>query len=509
MGKSNLSLIKHAFFTHSLEQKKVLSFKEDDFDLDQLRFEFSSLLQLFIANKQHWLKDVEAIFYLNSLCYLMICYYEYDYAGSELKKLKEQKREIEAFIRIYASSKEQGVMAPSSAFLLENFNEPESSFINLYKLRKYIGDINAKRSHFSYSRNLATQAIIYIEKSPISDVIYELNTILGNQYSFVEGLNLLNNSRETIALLGIALLAIRFLINLILMLKHVLQATINKELSTTKVLKQELEKRAFIMASDLVWSVVSLLTTYNNFFQISSLAVPPIVLFFLIFDILLFLAQVFFEVTKHNQRLHELITQKKDAMLFEQAIIERQIDVLNDEWEVQCAYYAINILGANILAGCFAITLLYTGPLAIAGLAIFSMLGNALYNTAEDYKKYQQSKVAVKRELSNGAILHDMHHQKLIEQLNKECSQNYSDFLQALAFNIGGIAFIITAAVISWPIALALTLAYVSYQLINNSNQQQLVKNTQEEVPHDIYRLLNSAQDEYSTMEYSCQAITL
>lgn len=505
MGKSNLALIKHAFFNHSSEQKNAFSFKEDDFDLDQLRFEFSSLLQLFLSNKQHWLKDVEAVFYLNVLCDLMICYYEYDYTGAELKKLKEQKKEIEAFIQVHLLNKKQNVLVLSPAFLLAQANKSQSSFFNLYKLRKYVGDINSKRSHFNYSRNLATQVVTYLEKSPISEVIYELNTILGNQYSFVEGLNLLNNSREALALLGIALFAIRFLINLILMIKHVLQATLNNELSATKVLKQELEKRAFIMASDLVWSIVSLLTTYNNFFHISSLAIPPLVLSFLIFDILLFLAQGFFEATKHNQRLNELLSQKKDATPFEQAIITRQIDVLNDEWDVQCTYYAINLLGAHILAGSFAITLLYTGPLAIAGLAIFSMFGNALYNTAEDYKKYQQSRIMVKRELANGAILYDAHHQKLMEQLNEECNQNYNDFLQALAFNVGGIAFIITATVISWPIALSLTLAYVSYQL-NNSYQQQLTKNTREEVPHDIYRLLHAYQDEDEALEHSCQA---
>ncbi|MGL5743200.1 MAG: hypothetical protein ACRCXC_12035 [Legionella sp.] len=52
------------------------------------------------------------------------------------------------------------------------------------------------------------------------------------------------------------------------MIKHIIQAALNEELSTKKVLQQELEKRGFTMASDLVWAVVvGLLTTYSDFFR--------------------------------------------------------------------------------------------------------------------------------------------------------------------------------------------------------------------------------------------------
>lgn len=227
------------------------------------------------------------------------------------------------------------------------------------------------------------------------------------------------------------------------MTKHIVQFSINEELSSKKVLKQEMEKRGFTMASDL-------------------------------------------------QELH---AQYKDATVFEKAIIQRQIDFLNDEWQAQCTYFAINILGANVIAVSFAISMLCTGPLALAGLAFFSLLGNALYNASEEYKKYQKSKIAVRRELSNGEILKDEHHYELLNVLNEECSQNYSQFWNTLAFNVGGITFIITAAAASWPVALGLTLVYLVYQL-NDAYQKQLGKKNMEGTLNDLYRLVNPEQSE-------------
>ena len=504
MSKKNsqLSLIKHAFFNHSPKEKPRFNFKDDNFDLDQLRFEYSTLYQLFLSNPQQWSIDLTSVYYLNYLCELMICYHRYDYIGSELKKLKKQKKEIEAFIDANSTNKKQeSINQFAKLFLTELKTMPEEhlhTIIGLSKIRNYVGNINAKRSHFSYSRALATQLINFLEKSPIFNLIQNLNKILGNQYNFIEVLNLLNNSRETIALLGVTLFTIRFIINLTLLLKHLINAAIDHELSVNKGLRQELEKRAFIMASDLVWAVVGLLTTYNNYFNISSLHVSSIILSFLVFDVLLLFAQWFFEATKHNQRLQELLMQKNDATPSEQTVITRQIDILNDEWESKSAYYAINITGANLLVICFAIPMFYAaGPLTIACLALFSMLGNALYNSSEEFRLYQQAKIAVKRELANREILNDTHHKDLIKELNQECNQRYNDYWQSLAFNVGGIAFIITAAVVSWPIALCLTAAYLLYQL-NNNYQKHLEQEPKKVVSHDIYRFLPSISDKVS-----------
>lgn len=491
MGKSKIGLIKHTFFNNSFK-KNDFSFKEEEFRLDQLKYEFSSLYQVIISNKSNWAEDSPIVLYLYFLCDLLISYHELDYVGSDLEKLRQCRKKIEEFYKIGHVQEKQKSIEGFSEFMREELRMNTlgylSSFTSISKLRQYIGTINTKRSQFSYSRGLANYAIIYLQKSSISELIQEINKVLGNQYSFSEGINFLTKSREAITDLGISLYALRFFINLILMIKHIVESAISEELSARKVLKQEMEKRGFTMANDLVWTIVGLLTTYNNFFHIAEAAVPLITLSFLTFDTLLLLAQWIFEACQYHDRMHELQEQLKKATVCEQAIIQRQIDVLNDEWEAQCTYFAINVLGANIIATSFVISLLCTGPLALAGLALFSMLGNALYNTSEEYKKYQKSSIAVRREVTNGNILDDEHHHQLIRKLNEECNKNYCEFWKSLAFNVGGIAFIITAAVASWPLAVGLTLVYVAYQF-NNAYQKQL--QNQDEAPQDIYRLLS------------------
>jgi hypothetical protein len=486
MGKTKIGLIKHTFFNNALK-KDDFSFKEDAFSLTQLRTEFSSLYQVIMSNKHLCADNKELVFYISYLCDLMIFYYQHDYVRADLQKLMQQQKEIEILLGEEFVKKER-----KSVYFF--------SLISIAELRKYVGLLNTTRSKFTYSRGLSSHAIIYLQKSSFSTFIREVNERLGNQYSFIEGVNFLNDSRELISDLGIALYATRFIMHLILMIKHIIQAAINDELSTKKVFQQEMEKRGFTMASDLVWAVVGLLTTHNNFFHISASIVSPIIFAFLTFDTLLILAQWMFEASQYHDRLHELNVQKEEATLFEQAVIQRQIDVLNDEWEATCAYYAINILAANLLATCFAISIICTGPLALAGLALFSMLGNALYNASEEYKHYKKAQIAIQRELHNGSILNDDHHRELLKILNKECEERHIHFWKTMAFNVGGIAFIITAAVASWPIALGLTLCYLAY-CVNNALQKQLEKNNNEAPSNDIYRIMLPEKEEPPALE--------
>ena len=498
-----ISLIKQGFFNQSIKEGSDLSFIEDDFDLNFIQFEFSSLYQLFIVNKGLWLKNKEVVSYMYYLCNLMMLYYQYDYVRADLESLREKRQEIEVFINENFTLEEQELINKFSYGLKTHILDDTPSLISISKVRRHVSILNANRSHWGYSRALANHAIIYLQKNCASDFINEENEIMGVQCVSTDIINLLNKSREPLAVLGIILYELRFLINLVLMIKHIVQAAINKDLTAKKVLKQEMEKRGFTMISDMAWGMVTLLTTYNNFFQISASAVSPIITSFLTFDVLVFIAQWATDTVKYNKRLQELTTQKNGATDFELTIINRQIDLFNDEWEVQSTYYFINILAANILVISFGLSMVCSGPLVLAGLAFFSMLGNALYNTSEEYKKYQQSRVALQREISNGIILNDEHHHQLMVKLNKECSQNCSDFWKTLIYNVGGTVFIITAAVVSWPIALSITLAYMAYRL-HNAYQKRAEEQDKQEASPNIYRLLHLEQSEDLSLRPSC-----
>lgn len=360
----------------------------------------------------------------------------------------------------------------------------------LEHLRGCVCTLNTNRSKFIYSRGLAYHAIIFLQRSSISELIFELNSILGNQYSFTEGINFLNYSREAIVNLGIILNGLRFIIDLIFITKHIVLTKNKEELSVKEVLKQEMEKRGFTMGSDLMGIIASLVTTYNKIFHISPLIVSPIIVSFLTLDTLFLFAQWIWGAHKYNKQLKDYIDQQKEATALKHYVIQRQIDVLNDEWRVQYPYFALKILAANIIVISFALSMLCTSTCALAGLAFFSMVGNALVNTIEEYKRYRKSAIAVQRELANGRLINDAHHHKLLKVLSKECNQKYVQFWNSLEFNVVGISFLITAAAASWPVALALTFFYVLYRFYDEY-EKNLHEGSNQKVNYDVYRILN------------------
>lgn len=510
MGNSKVSLIKHRFFDKSSkEQTKQssssaalndkdagFSFKDEDFDLDLLQTEFSSLYQLFVANKQQWVKRHDLVAYMYYICNLMVLYYQYDYVRANLQKLEEQKKEIEDFVETHFSKQAQEAVYQLSEKLKALQSNNTHSLISIAQIRHYISILNANRSTWGYSRALANHAIVYLQHNCDLHLINGQNGLFGIQCISVEIVNFLDKTKMPLAVLGIALFGLRFLINLTLMLKHLIQAAIGHELSVKKVFEHELDKRGFTMASDLVWAIITMLTTYNLYFQIPSSAIAPLVLSFLIFDALLLIAQWSVEMVKYNKRLQELVAQEQNAPPAEQAIIKRQMDLLNDEWDAQCAYFLINVLAANIIFIAFAVSIVCSGVFILAGMAFLSMLGNALYNTAEEYKKYQQTKIAIRREEANGTSLDDEQHRQLMAKLHEQCDQANIEFWQTLGFNIGATAFIITAVVVSWPVALGLTLAYAAYRIYAHHQSQSVTPNKEPAPSKEVYRILELEQPE-------------
>ncbi|HHF7349495.1 TPA: hypothetical protein ACPSKE_002702 [Legionella feeleii] len=493
MPKTKISLKKQAFFDRTANDVAV-SFKDYEFNLNQLKTEFSSLFQLFLSNKERLTSKSELVTYLAAVCNLMIEYHKLDYVGEDLKDLLKKKEQLDDFIGKNFTKAEQASIAKLSTFVVSgavsNLKDYASAFVSSAKLREHISTLNSTRTHWNYSRALASSAILYLQGIGFPEFIKSLNAKLGNTYTPDEFVSLLDQSRETLRALSVGIYGLRLAINLVTMTKHIIVAGVSEDLSAEKVAVQEIQKRGFTMLNDAVWGTVNLLTNYNDYFKISTATASQITVAFLAFDIALFVARWSYEAYQYENRILELNEQAKNATPFEQEVIQRQIDILNDEWEAQCAYYLFNIAAATILIVGFTASLTFTGPAAVAGLALFSMLGNAMYNSADEYKKYQQASIAVQRERGNDVSGDDLqHHQKLIKELNEDASQAYTNFWKTLAFNTGGTAFIITAAVISWPVALGLTLGYGAYRLNNNYQSQLGGSDKKQEEPRDIYRL--------------------
>lgn len=482
MGKSKISLIKHGFFTNPQYQSEAFSFKEDDFDLDQLRTEFFSLYKLFVSNKDQWEKSPEIRNYVHFLSDRLSQYYNYDYARSDLEDLIKQRKKLDDSIQKINQQEKDSFIRFLFNQLKNNLKTYYDSLTHVEEFPNNIGKLNTNRSYFGYSRSLALTLIPYLENPDISVIIQQLNDLFGSQCNVLDGLNFLDETRIPSAILGISLFFLRFTIQFALIIKQLIEADTDK-LSLNKVALQELEKRGFMMSNDLAWAITSLLTFY-----LSAEASSILTLSCLIFDAVWYMAQWFCEAQKYQTRLQALNTQKEGATEQELMVINRQIDMYNDEWEIQCRYYMINISGAVLIASSYSVILLFTGPFTILGMAFFSMVGNALYNTAEEYKSYQQACIALEREEANGLILDDEHHQELLTRLHVDCDEKNGAFWKAFTFNVGALAFIMTAAAASWPIALAITISYAGYQLHQNY-QHHLQENPADEMA-DVYRLL-------------------
>ncbi len=307
--------------------------------------------------------------------------------------------------------------------------------------------------------------MIFLQKSQLARIIKQFNDFLGVHYDSADIFNLLNSQRNNLIILGIILSGIRFALHLGTLLKHAWQAKKDEELSAAKILWQEFEKRGFILANDLVWFSVTLLTFCNEFFHIAAKSVPIIIFSFLLFDALSYMLQAAFEAYKFHLHKEELILQQMGASDKESALIQRQLDVLQDGRDKIIAGHKMNFLGASLIALGFGGSLVCVSLPALAGLSLLGMLGNAVYNSAAEYRQYQSCHIAKERELANGSLLNDAQHQKLMKHLYAKENKAYNAFLQAMAFNTAGTSFFITALAISWPLALSLSVLYLGANL--------------------------------------------
>lgn len=495
--------IKHGFFNKCPTKTQGLPFKHGSFNLTQLRAEFDSLYLIFLSNKVQLTQQSEIILYLRYLCDLLIEYYHRDYVKKDLDEFLLKCQKLNNFIHPDGSQQKADIDLNFVSFISMQFKNKAldygAAFTSSAKLREHISTLNSTRSQWNYSLTLASHSIICLQNYGIPAVFRNITEFLGTRYNPDEVINLLNKSRNSLRVLSVGLFAFRFLINLTMMTKHCLQAATNQELSFAKIVRQEFEKRGFTMASDLVWGIVNMLTNYNEVFHLSPSVTSPVVSTFLIFDILVFIGQWSVEANKYHTAIKELLIQKSEPHSdLELTVINRQLDVLNDTWKAASAYYQFNSAGAILLVISFVSTLLCSGPFSLAMLAGFSMSGNAIYNSANEFRQYIAATVAIKREAANGLILADKHHHNLFSQLSVESNAASNTFYSTLCLNAGATAFIIVAAAISWPVALGLALSYMAYMTHHAFERQERQDAQKHEHPHNIYRLFTPASQENS-----------
>ncbi|MBN9230745.1 MAG: hypothetical protein J0I93_07815 [Legionella sp.] len=445
--------MKHSFFNKKQPSSPLQTFHEKEFDLEILLFEYESLSLLFRINPQNSFFEKYALNDLRLLTSLLICYYQQDYVRQDLK-------------RLYAQAEELTKIGPAHTEIIYDRDAlHDSCFLDgIVQLRKLLDEVSIKRSHFSYSRALVTFMLEHLQRSKYSDMIKELNRMFGTSSRYIEGINFLNKSREFTGILGVLLFSIRFIINIVLLLKHWFKALTNPYLSASKVLNQELKKRGFLLLNDFAWATMSILSIFHQQLHLSTLALSPLLATFLIFDIASLLVQWYADFSRNKKIMKNLQQQIGFATAEEKIIIEQQINILQDQWHAENSYYIINIIASKIIALSLIFSFFCTTSIVLATLALCSTIASALYNTAKDYKKFRRSELAlhaIERNLTQNATRAQLN---LRDELQEETQLLQGQFWKKLALNTCGMAFILAASIACWPVAIAVTALYLGYQ---------------------------------------------
>lgn len=470
---SRISLIRQGFFNHASKaasQPPTITF-DDTFYLSQLRFEFSSLYSLSIANPSLMNSHHEMALYLDYLGQILVDYYTLDYVADELEMIRFKKKRIARFIENNfnsdprhpgdENSMNQSPVSPW-ATLKKAASSTGNNLRSSARLRAYIARLIAARSYWNASRSLANHLIRFAVASGLSDEFLRFNHAFGVGCGVSEFLQALDQTQGVLRASSVVLNGMRLLINVSTLIKHLACAAGHESLSVKNVLKQEVEKRIYPLMDDLMWGCINFINNYRQFINVSATTAARLSLIGLAMDALLLMVSWLIDMKNYAERLQELKHRKQEKITAgEAAFIDRQIDILVDEWQVQCSYYLFNLAAAIMLCAVFSVSLMTLNPVLLGVLAVLSMIGNALYNSANAFKQYRQAATRLKREELNCQSGQET------EQLTrlKESENNaFAVFFDSLLFNVVFTASLIAVAAVSLPLAGMMVVCYAGYK---------------------------------------------
>ncbi|QRN03573.1 hypothetical protein GH742_06695 [Legionella sp. MW5194] len=494
---SRIGLIRQGFFNQSFKASQPPPFSFiDDFNLNQLRFEFSSLYSLFIANQSLMKNHQEMVFYLDYLSQILMGYYTADYVANELETIRLKRQTITRFIQDdFVSEKtpedhEKRVdQSPSSPWLTlkKTAVSVGKTVKSSARFRSYLARLIAARSYWNTSRSLANQMIRLAVASGVSSELMRFNHTLGVYCGVSEVMQVLEKTQGVLRVSSVALSGLRLLINTSTFIKHLIHAAGDDTLSLKKVFLQECEKRIYTLMDDSMWTSMNFINNYRELVNLSAPAAARLSLICLGMDAVMLLVSWLIEMKNYCQRLQELtIKKKEDITAWEAALIHRQINLLADEWQVQCDHHVFNLVAAVLLCTVFAMTLLTVNPVLLGALAVLGMVGNAMYNSANEFKQYRQAATRVLREKSNHRSGLDAI--QPLAELKARQDDAFALFVDAFLFNVVFTASLIAVAAVSLPLAGMMVLCYGAYKLAQACGEKATPTETVVS-PECVYRL--------------------
>lgn len=480
---------KNQFFAHLrlqkdtnakiIEAEKLANKKDYEFLLkNQGNLETEFKLMFAVLKKQKD-KNNEAFW---SYCYYCATMLETFYKAysqqakaEEYQKLKQQIKDH--LLKTEAEEKKKKDEESFIAYLENCFISGFRNIINIpfhiSAIRDYVAFSNLCRVYWVFCRLTLTNGLLLAKELQL---IEALDAILGTHTNVDKIISTLQAPNGVLNYFSVGLFLIRFIIDTGLLIRHTFFPTeAERKAPAWERFKYEVKKRHCNNANDLVWALVNFLTNFNHITNIPGPIAGAITAVFLCFDLSMFiykrhLAQQDYLAKKAQflQQIDAYTNSKKfahlsaDERLQHITMLNKQLAALEIDWQTKDATFYFACAAATLFVLGFTSALLFSPAGIVVASFFVCTLGAAMYLSIGTYSKYKETSLNLQQaELTEHGLA----------AARKEYESARNDFIFTLVKNTVMPTLLIATFAICWPAAIALTVAYMGFELFHSYNQ--------------------------------------
>lgn len=228
---------------------------------------------------------------------------------------------------------------------------------------------------------------------------------IGHATHLLDGLELLLNTRLDVSALNqlnmlfnslsVLVFFVRLSINTALACKHMFETDgDNSAVPFTELFQNEFQRRYWLATNDIVWGVVNGLCNFSSHFGISAVTSNTVMVVFMCFDIAWLLQKLYIDYSNFCTIGERYASEKKDGLPAD--IMDKQLQQLQHDWQVNLAKTQINLTAATLLASGYYAATTITTPLAIPVAFFVATVAISLYLSAEAYGQWVDAELNVK-----------------------------------------------------------------------------------------------------------------
>ncbi len=339
-----------------------------------------------------------------------------------------------------------------------------------------LGTLHLYRIMITFARLTDDQLIRVLAQT---QWFHDLNHAMTNIFNYDQTISVLNLPVDTLNLLSVLFLGLRFLVTSAEILRHTFAPTDDeaKDLSTWERFCHEAGTYSFSLTNDFVWATLNALSNYPDFFNIPIPVANTLVLACLFFDISLLAYQYYLETTAYETEKAkyeaELLALEADetreikAIEQELKLVQAQLNTLTLAHVKTKSELQLALLAAAILIVGFAVLLALASP-AVAPIGCFLCLfGTAIYASLGAYGDYKQETLKLETYKQEGRSEAEIAEAKEAQQAA------WNNTIKSLVKHTVLPMLLIGIFAVCWPAGVLLTTAYLAYEMSPSSPQEK------------------------------------